>query len=704
MVLYTGRKMLDNFATMAMSRLCVVGMLAATVWACGKTNSNPADARTLPDNALGSGGAGSSADASDSAGAASDALDPRDKADALASDAIDLTADLSAADSPLSDLAVGLDTRDAWPGDPMPGLDSSDTSISSDSVGRDGRLVDSDDDDATAEVGPSAPCADPQACPDFPAAPILDSTGATALPADPAKSFTVAAWGAGPCVTEPEDGSLYPFNWTRPRIKWTGGGALAQITIQADTEAHNLVVYTTANFWVMDAALWKGLAAHVRDADISVTVRVAGGGATTVKFRIAPAAVPGSIVFWAADPTLVGNSDLTKQTDQSSYLQGFTVGESGTTTVLTFSQVVQPTRDQAASMRTPKCMGCHAVTPDPGYVAFVDNWPWNQAIAGTKPSNVGSELPNLSIGGLAALNKPWAGAMTFSPAAWRTGTRIMVTTSAEQNEQTPWSTDNKQLAKLVWYNLDSPAPPLLTTVGASQQPIAQMSAGNYGVIARTGDSNGAAFPSWSHDGTTVVYSSTKGGCLDGRLEKGATDLYAVPFEGGVATPVPGAAELGWEEYYADHSADDRMLAFDRVPAGEVMYANPHAELYMLPLGSAPGAGAAIRLAANDPIQCTGMTSPGINNHYPRWAPAAPSYNGRTYYWMVFASNRADLPAVTSLYDGRARAVTQIYLTAVTLENGRYTTYGSIYVWWQPQAINTTPVWSNLTIPPAPPTQ
>ena len=44
-------------------------------------------------------------------------------------------------------------------------------------------------------------------------------------------------------------------------------------------------------------------------------------------------------------------------------------------------------------------------------------------------------------------------------------------------------------------------------------------------------------------------------------------------------------------------------------------------------------------------------------------------------------------------------VTQIYLTAVTIEDGVYTTHGSIYVWWQPQTLNTIPVWSNLVIPP-----
>jgi hypothetical protein len=124
----------------------------------------------------------------------------------------------------------------------MKGLDSLDASISVDSARRDGPSVDSSESDATAEVGAALPCDDPQACADFPAAPIFDSLGPTALPTDPGKAFTGAP-----------------------------------------------------SFWVVDAPIWKGLAVHVRDADISVTVRLAGGGATTVKFRTAPAAAPAAL-------------------------------------------------------------------------------------------------------------------------------------------------------------------------------------------------------------------------------------------------------------------------------------------------------------------------------------------------------------------------------------------------------------------------
>jgi hypothetical protein len=186
----------------------------------------------------------------------------------------------------------------------------------------------------------------------------------------------------------------------------------------------------------------------------------------------------------------------------------------------------------------------------------------------------------------------------------------------------------------------------------------------------------------------------------------------VPYNGGNggdAKPVPGASDKNWEEYYAAYSPDDTMVLFDRVPAGDVMYANDSAEIYFTPLGSAPGAGTAVRLAANDPVACSGQKSPGINNHFPKWAPAAQSYQGRTYYWVIYSSNRAGIPCVTATTgDGKCHKISQLYLTAVSLENGTYKTYKSIYLWWQAPPkdahpmVNTTPVWDLITIPPATP--
>jgi hypothetical protein len=535
----------------------------------------------------------------------------------------------------------------------------------------------------------------------FPATPIVDPNSPTPVPSNPDAQFVGSSTGAGPCVTEPENGALYPSNWTRPRIHWTGTSGLVQITVHTASVSNALIVYTMGSQWVMDPSIWAGLSQLVQEQDIVVTVRAAGGGSTTVTFQIAPVGAPGSIVFLAMDPTAVGIQDVTKVQDSIALLRGFRGGDESTVPVLKLSQIKQTAKSQSGQSSKPTCIGCHSATPDPGFVAFVDNWPFTSVIAGVSSANTGAALMDLTAGGLAALNKPWSGAATFSPAVWQAGKRIMVTTSAQQNEQTPWSTDDKEPAKLVWYDLDSPTPPMLTTIGVDQQPIAQVGAGNYGVIARNGDSNGVAFPTWSNDGSTLYYSSSKGGCMDGRLDKGATDLYSVPYnngKGGDAKPVPGASDKSWEEFYASISPDGALLLFDRVPSGETMYANPHAELYFVPVGSAPGAGTAVRLAANDPVACSGKSSPGINNRLPKWAPSAQVIKGRTYYWFVYASDRAGIPAQPSKYDGRLHEVSQMYLTAITLKDGKYTTYPSIYLWNQPADAINLPDWGTSQIP------
>jgi hypothetical protein len=71
--------------------------------------------------------------------------------------------------------------------------------------------------------------------------------------------------------------------------------------------------------------------------------------------------------------------------------------------------------------------------------------------------------------------------------------------------------------------------------------------------------------------------------------------------------------------------------------------------------------------------------------------------------VVFSSNRAGITPVHSNHDGKDHEVSQLYLTAITQKDGKYQTYGSIYLWNQPtNSVNTTPVWDVLEIPPAPP--
>ena len=253
--------------------------------------------------------------------------------------------------------------------------------------------------------------------------------------------------------------------------------------------------------------------------------------------------------------------------------------------------------------------------------------------------------------------------------------------------------------RLAW--LDFEAPPV--TNGCPVEGT------HFGIIARDGDTRGAGNPTWSHDGKTIVYSSTAVG-QDGRLDTGPSDLYQVPYNnrmGGAATALPGASDPDDDEYYPAFSSDDRFVVFDRVPTGGSMYANPLAELYVVPSTGAP---TPTRLVANDPPKCSGMVSPGINNHWAKWAPGVcspgetscppASFEGKLYYWPIFSSNRYGTPPVTA--GASTVQVSQLYATAIVVGETSVQTFPAIYLWNQNVAtLNTTPAWDTISIPPIP---
>src|SRR4029077_19203371 len=124
--------------------------------------------------------------------------------------------------------------------------------------------------------GGLTPCS---SCTDFPATPIIDMpAGGSAPPANVGTTFGSAGSGSpsgGPCLTDPEDGSLFPKNWLRPRFALTPGTGedTFEIRLHADVEANDLVVYTTANVWTMPGTIWSALSTKVVDQPITVSVR-----------------------------------------------------------------------------------------------------------------------------------------------------------------------------------------------------------------------------------------------------------------------------------------------------------------------------------------------------------------------------------------------------------------------------------------------
>jgi hypothetical protein len=323
-------------------------------------------------------------------------------------------------------------------------------------------------------------------------------------------------------------------------------------------------------------------------------------------------------------------------------------------------------------------------------VGFIDLYPWNIALAAIEPGRTGQMPAYLTPGGMETLRQPWLGMLTFSRAHWGDGDRVVLApyNMLDPTQPTVVMPNNPQ-ARLAWFDVEAPPVPAggFPTVGV-----------HLGFLARTGDARGAACPSWSHDGRTIVYASTTSG-HDGRLDTGPSDLFQVPYgdrAGGVATPLAGAADAAFEEYYPAYGPDDALVAFNRVPAGDRMYANPRAELFVVPAAG----GTAVRLAANDPPRCSGLTSPGVNNHWPKWAPEATSFQGSQYHWIIFSSNRYGLPPVDAT--GGPVQVSQLYITAVVRNETGLFTYPAIYLWNQhTTTINTTPAWETFTIPVVP---
>lgn len=616
---------------------------------------------------------------------------------------------------------------------------------------------------AGPNMGDAGPC-DGGFCTDFPADPIMDQASSTPPPSNAAQLFGAASNGSttdGPCMAEPAHNSLYPYNWLRPRVLWTPGTKaqnLFEVRFHADIEAHDLVVYTTNNYWKMDKTLWQtiagvegGFPGPLVGQPITVTVRAMAGtsGTPTISnqatFVIAPAVADGSLIYWTT-PSLTDTANVTTT------LQGFHVGDEGTTTALTPSQVQQqvwagpgdggpfPT-SYPIPQEPVACIGCHTATPDGNYVGFTAQWPWPNAIASVQAdagAPVGAAPPWLTKSAIDNLgpntnDSNWdgpanksgqygltvgsnnvdavmLGISAFSAGHYQTGDRIEVTTvGASVDEPTPgMELPTKVVTKLTWIDLEFNG---ITDAGRPSALPGAPNNGGWGIIA-TGDTNSQGAPSWSTDGTQIAYTSVNGGTEDGRLgapASGSADVKIVPYNnkaGGTAKALPGASDPNYNEYFPAFSPDGNLIAFNRVAAAQTMYNQPLAEVFVVPVNGGQG-GTAVRLIANDPVACTvnasgqKFVSPGVQNTWPKWAPdpAGPTpgttapqiINGIQYYWVTFSSNRSVTAAGNE----------QLYVAGITVDtnSGAIQTYAPIYVWNQSdKANNLIPAWGAFSIP------
>jgi hypothetical protein len=564
-------------------------------------------------------------------------------------------------------------------------------------------------------------------CTDFKADPVIISPA----PANAATIFGSAGSGSpgGPCLLEPQDNSLFPNNWLRPRFRFTAGQGLYEIRLHASNQANDQVIYTTDTTWTMEKMMWTNLAAHTRDLPIEVTVRSAPPGGGTVQlgskvtFTIAPVGAYGKLVYWSTSGTTYFNG---KPNGTETVLSGFAVGDEGVIEVLrpyvgTTPQVAMQTYDQGANLRPVTCIGCHTSTPDGAYIAFNDFDPWGAVLA--SGSSPGAKPPStlLGVGGTAAITQPWVGITSFSPKHWAPGDHIMVaplgTCTVNNVPLQPCNSGNAQdmdqQSGLAWFDLESAAMPMMNNLATSLRG----SAWNWIYAPTTGLY--AAAPSWSHDGTKVLFTMTDK-VKSGRLSTSANaHLYTVPYSKTSAQTPTAVALTGPAnrvEYYGALSADDRFVAYNENASADAnathrsldsmdwgtsnefldgMYAQPNTEIYV----SLAAGDMKRRLSANDPPLCPSgqpqqPKSPGLNNSWPKWSPQVDTAGNRTYYWLIFSSWR------DGGHYGTGGPIAQLYMTAVTYDEiNIQTNYPAIYLWNQPAtSSNHTPAWDRFQIP------
>jgi hypothetical protein len=610
--------------------------------------------------------------------------------------------------------------------------------------------------DATTRVPPTeeqvdegpAPC--PGGCTTFPADPIIDESATDASSAERGRFDDPDRFSpAGFCVMEPQlangstPGAMLPRNWLRPRFRWEGGpdGALYEVRLKSAFERHELRAYTRLRSWTVPKEIWREAGRTLRTVTVTIRALSREGALSGVRgtFQVAPVDASGSLVFWATTSAEVSPT--------SSKLHGFAVGEESVGQVLQAGDVRgEPVlHENGRDIRgeygakpgfaagSVQCIGCHTSTPDGQAIIFTDDYPWSKVVVSIERGMVGSAPGYLTAGAQTLLKQPWLGTQTTSPAHFREGDRVVVASYAGRSEPFGPVMGRDQLA---WFDLETkvaipaevpqngaPGPSRDDLRNQRNQAITAARGSAWGILATMGEGESAVTPSFSRDGTRIVYVSTDR-APNGHpaYEASVADLKVVPYAdrmGGVAMPLAGASSPDWLEYHPSFSPDDEFITFTRAPrrgaSPDGPYYNRNGEIFVVASdGSAPP----IRLAANDPVACAGEISPGVLNSWSKWSPRTLEHGGKTYYFLVFSSARKapgnfDIPRSQYTPGTLDTRSSQLYLAAMVVDaSGKVTSYPAVYLWNQNElrsgeqttrvaTSNLTPAWDDLTLPTDP---
>ncbi len=422
-----------------------------------------------------------------------------------------------------------------------------------------------------------------------------------------AAAAVVGAFGTlepGLAVVYPPSEAMVPVDFSPITLQWTYSGAAPTVfVVRLETEEAQLDVVGDPQKWAKGPGyavtlpkwIWLKLFQFPDHPDWTLRVLAAtvqGGKATTVLTSkpqtLHTSAMPagGAIYYW------------------NTQLQGVRVLEQGKPPV---------TVATGAGM----CAGCHSVSPDGSTVAV-------SHMMGSGMTSMSMTLVNAKTGVTPGWLNPKAAttlassftiAAAFSPAYFSDAVKWLVVPTSNSPGMMP-------------------APAKLMAV--------DLLGGKAKVLVKGGDLGQQAFPTWSPDGSTVVYASAKD-VGNGFSASQPTKLYAVPFNGGegdVAGPLSGADDDNVFQYYPAFTIDGQYVAYNRVdlnapacPAsagggpssgGEGTYDNCNAELWILPASG----GAPIRL------DLANQSNEPLTNSWPTFGNVPGSL-----YWMAFSSKR-----------------------------------------------------------------
>ena len=424
--------------------------------------------------------------------------------------------------------------------------------------------------------------------------------------------------GCASTFTYPLDGSAMPGSFAPPLIQWASGGNDAHV-LTLESSYTTVTVFTFADSYQVTDAFWASLTTY--DPGTSLTLSLTSGTWNGSSFVGNLCTASEALYMEVVD----GNLDGTiLYWEPPVFGQGLKLIDFGSTS--NYDLTV------GGAMG---CVGCHGVNlANPNRLAFADQMSAVSVVDASDPLTPVVQGQMMS-GAAAALN----------PAGDRMVRSAMLVFSGSEL--------------------------ILDDVAAGGATLGDVPA----------QGAGQAFPNWSPDGQTLVYSA----CDAGGTEYGADNcsirgLEVLPGDQWGTDWSIAQATAGESLYYPAISPDNDWVLYNRASGGvTTSYDNPAGELWITGIDG-----------GGDLILLENATSTGHKNSWPKFAPATPG----DYVWFAFSTSRP--------YGNLTDGTSQIWLAAMDMDLAEMGGDPSFAPVWLPGqntgAGNYIPIWIPRYLP------